>query len=139
MTSQEILDFLNAHPVVYLATVEGNAPRVRGMMLARADAQGILFHTGKNKDMTHQMEQNPVAEICVFDPESNVQVRVHGQVEFIDDLELKKALVAERPFLQPMVEKTGYADFVLFRMTGCQAHVWTMATNLQPQSWTPLC
>ena len=40
MTREQILEFLNANPVCHLATCEGKQPRVRGMMMYRADATG---------------------------------------------------------------------------------------------------
>jgi len=48
MNKSEILGFLNANPLCHLATVEGNKPHVRGMMLYRADENGLIFHTGMN-------------------------------------------------------------------------------------------
>lgn len=134
----EILAFLNANPLCYLATIDGNVPRVRGMMLVRADDRGILFHTGQGKDMARQLQQNPAAEICVFNQEQNVQVRVSGTVEFLDDLELKRQLVADRPFLQPIVDQFGYEAFLVFRMKDCHATVWTMQANMAPKTFVSL-
>jgi pyridoxamine 5'-phosphate oxidase len=42
MNKEEILKFLNDHPASFLATVEGDQPRVRGMGIVRADEKGIL-------------------------------------------------------------------------------------------------
>jgi uncharacterized pyridoxamine 5'-phosphate oxidase family protein len=50
MNKSEILGFLNANPVFHLATVEGNKPHARGMLMYRADENGILFHTGKTSE-----------------------------------------------------------------------------------------
>ncbi|MHB9129868.1 MAG: pyridoxamine 5'-phosphate oxidase family protein [Armatimonadota bacterium] len=138
MTKDEIFAFLNANPVCYLATAEGDQPRVRGMMLFRADENGILFHSGEGKDMTNQLRANPKAEICIFNPEQNVQVRVTGITEFINDLAVKQQMVAERPFLQPMVEQTGYDKFIVFRIKDCVATVWTMANNMAPKTFVKL-
>jgi len=138
MTKDEIFAFLNANPLVYLATTEDGVPHVRGMMLFRADESGIYFHTGKGKEMTNQLEQQPVAELCVFNQQDGVQVRVSGTVEFLGDLALKQQLVAERPFLQPIVEQFGYEAFVVFRLAKHTATVWTMAENMAPKTYTQL-
>lgn len=45
MQRNEILQFMNANPTCYLATMENDQSRVRGMSMYRADEQGILFHT----------------------------------------------------------------------------------------------
>lgn len=44
MTKTEIIDLINKNPASHLATVDGTRPRVRGMLIYRADEQGIIFH-----------------------------------------------------------------------------------------------
>lgn len=138
MTKQEILAFLNEHPLCFLATAVENTPHVRGMLLFRADDDGILFHTGQGKELTEQLEKNPVVELCALNTQRNVQVRVSGTVEFLDDLALKQSLVAQRPFLQPIVDASGYAAFLVFRVTHAVATVWTMEENMAPKSYVSL-
>ncbi|HEY3417308.1 MAG TPA: pyridoxamine 5'-phosphate oxidase family protein [Armatimonadota bacterium] len=134
MTKDEIYAFLNANPVCFLATGEGNQPRVRGMMLFRADEQGIIFHTGKGKDLVAQIEKNPTVELCAFDQKNFVQVRVSGTAEFNDDIALKDEIVARHEFLKPVVEQYGYDALVVFSVKGKNAAVWTMATNMEPKT-----
>ena len=64
MTKSEILALINANPACHLATVEGNAPRVRGILLYRADENGLVFHTGNTKDLHRQLTRNPKVEFC---------------------------------------------------------------------------
>ncbi|MBE6072392.1 MAG: pyridoxamine 5'-phosphate oxidase family protein [Clostridium butyricum] len=64
MTKQEILESINKNPVFYLATIDGDKPKVRGMLLYKADDNGILFHTGASKDLYSQILKNPNAELC---------------------------------------------------------------------------
>ena len=138
MTREEIIKFLNANVACFLATTEDGEPRVRGMALYRADDEGILFHTGAFKDISAQLKANPKAEICAFDHQAGVQVRVRGDVEFIDDMDLKNEVIAGRPFLKPFVDASGYDSLILFRIKNCRATVWTMQTNLEPKTWTKL-
>jgi len=138
MTKNEILKFLNENPIVYLATVDAkNHPHVRGMMLFSADTDGLIFHTGTGKEINDQLEQNPAVEMCAFNHQ-NVQVRVSGVAEFVDDLALKQTIVAARPFLQQTVDTMGYEQFIVFRVTQCVATVWTMEDNLAPKTFVPL-
>ena len=51
MTREEVFDALNSNVAFYLATVEEDQPHVRGMMLYRADNDGILFHTAVKKQV----------------------------------------------------------------------------------------
>ncbi len=138
MTRDEILAFLNANPICYLATVDGERARVRGMMMFKADADGLLFHSGGGKAMIHQIQACPNVELCFFNPQDNVQVRVSGTAVFVEDIAVKQAMVAERPFLQPIVEQVGYDQFIVFRVTGCEAAIWTMAENMAPTTWVKL-
>ena len=136
MTSPEILKFLNAHPMCHLATLEGGRPRVRGMLMYRADEQGLLFHTGIGKALAKQVQNGAPAEACFNSPE--LQVRVSGTTQIVDDLELKKEIVAARPFMQPWVAQHGYDLLVVFRIVQCEAATWTMAANFEPTTYRKL-
>ncbi len=136
MNQQEILDFVNANPMCHLATCEGKQPRVRGMMMYRADASGLVFHTGNYKTLTKQLRANRQVEVC-FDSQGT-QVRIAGVAEIVEDVGLKKEIVEARPFLKPWVEERGYDLLVVFRVTQCQAAVWTMATNFEPTRYQKL-
>ena len=136
MTQEQILEFVNANPMCHLATCEGKQPRVRGMMMYRADATGLIFHTGNYKALTKQLRTNRQVEVC-FDVQGT-QVRIAGGAEIVDDMNLKKEIVEARPFLKPWVEERGYDLLVVFRVTQCQAAVWTMATNFEPTRYQKL-
>lgn len=138
MVREEIIQFINTHIPSYLATIENGEPRVRGMAHYRADDKGIIFHTGAKKDLMEQIRKCPKAEMCVFDQDSGVQVRVRGDVEVFEDRVLQEEIVAARPFLKPIVEAIGWDALVLFRMVNCVATVWTMADNLSPKTFVRL-
>ncbi|MEW6586544.1 MAG: pyridoxamine 5'-phosphate oxidase family protein, partial [Nitrospirota bacterium] len=95
MNRNEIFAFLNANPVFHLATVEGDKPHVRGLLLYRADENGILFHTGKNKDLHKQLSANPNVEMSFNNNkfEELTQIRISGSAELDEDMELKKEIV----------------------------------------------
>jgi pyridoxamine 5'-phosphate oxidase len=140
MNKTEIFDFLNENPVFHLATVEGTRPRVRGMLMYRADEHGIIFHTGKMKDLHRQLTANPNVEICFNNGkfEDLIQIRISGAVELVEDLELKKEIVQKREFLKPWVEQAGYEPLAVYRMKKGIAVVWTMKTNLAPKAFVEL-
>jgi len=135
MNKTEILGFLNANPVFHLATVEGNRPHVRGMYLYRADENGILFHTGKMKDVHRQLTVNPNVEMGFNNGkfENLIQVRVSGHAELIEDMELKKEIVQKREFLKPWVERDGYDSLAVYWIRKGMAVVWTMNANFAPK------
>lgn len=59
MTQVEIMEFINKNPVFALATCADNVPHVRNMMVAFADKRGIIFTTGRDKDVCKQVLANP--------------------------------------------------------------------------------
>ncbi len=138
MTKTEIIDFLNSNPTCYLATSEDNTPHVRAMRMVRADEGGIIFQTVAGKDLPKQMKGNPKVEICFYNVEKNIQVRVSGRATLIEDVELKKEIAEKRPFLKPWIEKKGFDVMPVFRIVDCVAHQWTMEKNLAPKEYIRL-
>ncbi|MDR0334717.1 MAG: pyridoxamine 5'-phosphate oxidase family protein, partial [Methanomassiliicoccaceae archaeon] len=94
MNKNEIFELMAKNPVFFLATAEGSEPRVRGMMLYKADDSGIYFHTGPFKDVHKQMVKNPNVELCFYDAKQNIQLRVSGKAEVLNDDNIKKEIVA---------------------------------------------
>ena len=130
MTMQECIRFATEHPVCSLATVDGDQPRVRTFLLWRANEDGFYFETFNPKDVYEQLKNNPKVEICFFNNESDLEkaktMRLTGEVEFLDDPDLKKQLLADWPFLQdaePVLE--------IFRVQSGKAFFWTMADVLK--------
>ncbi len=136
MKKEDIYSLMNNNPVFFLATAEGEIPHVRGMLLYRADSEGIIFHTGTMKQLYKQILNNPNAELCFFDPKTGMQLRVSGKLEILKD----KALIDEitehpsRGFLKAWKESGELEDFynafIVCSLKGGKAKVWTMETNL---------
>ena len=136
MDKTEILTFMRQNDNCHLATVEDGAPRVRGMRLYKADENGIIIQTAKNKDLYKQLCKNPQAELCFNNFKDGVQLRVSGIFQTLNDIELLKQVEEDRPFLKTLIPK-GY-EVALFRLTNAIAHVWTMKTNLEPKMYIEL-
>jgi len=140
MNKSEIIAFLSANPVFHLATLDGDKPRVRGMLLYRADEKGILFHTGKMRDLHSQLTANPHVELAFNNGSDKnlIQIRISGTVELLEDLELKKEIVRNRDFLKPFVDQTGYDPLAVYRIKNGLASIWAMKTNLEPKKFVKL-
>jgi uncharacterized pyridoxamine 5'-phosphate oxidase family protein len=138
MTKEEILEFATNNPVCSLATIDGNQPRVRTIMLYKADENGIIFCTGRDKAMNKQLQANPAAELCFYNGEQGLQVRIEGAVEMLDDLELKKKVLEAFTFLKPWVESKGYEVMICYRLNNARAVTWTMETNFDPKQYIQL-
>lgn len=139
MNKAEAYEMMNANLGFFLATCEDGQPRVRGMMLYRADEEGILFHTGTSKDVYAQIIKNPKVEMCFNDFKAGVQLRVAGELEAVDDNALKDEIAGHptRGFVKAWRENgvfnDFYADFIVFRMRGGRATIWTMEKNFAPK------
>jgi pyridoxamine 5'-phosphate oxidase len=137
MDKAEIITFLNDNPSCHLATVEGGKPHVRGILIHRADENGIIIETATFKDVYKQLSANPNVELCFNNYQQGIQVRVSGAVEQLDDRQLKDEIIAQRPFLKQRVAEGGYEAMVVYRLKGV-AHVWTVETDSEPKSYIQL-
>lgn len=63
---REVFDFLKKCGVYYLATVEGDQPRVRPFGTVDIFEDRLYIQTGKIKPVADQMKANPKVEICGF-------------------------------------------------------------------------
>jgi pyridoxamine 5'-phosphate oxidase len=140
MDRNEIFALINQNQACHLATSENNVPHVRGVLVYRADENGIIFHTGKFKDLYNQLIANPRVEFCFtnHDMQNLIQIRISGKVELVEDMALKKEIVEKRDFLKPWVKEQGYEGLAVFCLKNGKATVWTMATNFSPKTFIHL-
>ena len=91
MDFKDCYDFANANKTCYLATADGDQPRVRAMGMWYADETGFYFQTSTTKEFTHQLEKNPKTEICFYKHKGMIgtMLRVSGIIEFLNEAEGK--------------------------------------------------
>src|SRR5512136_471803 len=112
MTRDEVLAFVKAHPVAFMATVERGEPRVRGMLTALSEPAGLTFCTGVQKDVHQQLMAHRSVELAYYDAKADVQVRVRGAMERVADPAVTKHILDEVfTFLKPVVAQHGYGIF----------------------------
>ena len=139
MTQTEIMEFINKAPLFALATCADNVPHVRNMVVAFADKRGIIFSTGRDKDVCKQILANPSIEMCFYSPETEMQLRIAAIAEEVDDLELKKEIVEKFEFLKPWIERVGYDALAVFNLKDAKATTWTsMADDEKPKEYVTL-
>lgn len=59
MNYLDCINFAKENPFCFLATMDGDQPRVRTILMVIADETGFYFETFPNKDMSMQMHTNP--------------------------------------------------------------------------------
>ena len=98
---REVYDFLKECGNYYLATVEGDQPRVRPFGSLAIFEGRLYFQTGKVKDVSKQMSINPKIEICAYDGKGK-WLRVQAIAVEDDRREAKQFLLDAHPELKRM-------------------------------------
>jgi pyridoxamine 5'-phosphate oxidase len=135
MEYKDCVEFAGRCGTAFIATIDGNLPRVRPLALQFADERGFYFQTEPVKSFYKQIQANKHVELCFYDTEGGglgTVMRISGEIEFVDDLELKAKLLQDRPFFKKLrIEKADDPMFVLFRVYKGEAFFWTMADNMK--------
>jgi uncharacterized pyridoxamine 5'-phosphate oxidase family protein len=98
---QEVYDFLKGCETYYLATVEGDQPRVRPFGTLNIFEGKLYIQTGKAKNVSKQIAANPKIEITAYDGGAN-WIRLQAIAVEDDRLEPKQSMLAAFPELQSM-------------------------------------
>lgn len=97
---ERVVDFLKRAKVYYLATVEGDQPRVRPFGTAHIFEDRLYIQTSRAKEVSRQLLANPKAEICAF--VKGEWIRVSGELTEDDRTEARQSLLDAYPSLQKM-------------------------------------
>lgn len=97
---ERVVKFLKEAGTYYLATVEGNQPRVRPFGTAHIFEGKVYIQTGKVKEVSKQLHANPKAEICAF--KNGEWLRVAGELVADDRREARQSMLDAYPSLQKM-------------------------------------
>ncbi len=97
---EKVVKFLKDANVYYLATVDGDKPKVRPFGTAHVFEGKLYIQTGKVKDVSKQLAANPNAEICAF--KGADWVRVSGKLVEDDRVEARQSMLDAYPSLQSM-------------------------------------
>ena len=97
---ERVLKFLKEADTYYLATVEGDQPRVRPFGTAVMFEGKIYIQTGKSKNVSKQLHANPKFEICAF--KGGEWIRIAGTLVEDDRREARQAVLDDYPQLQSM-------------------------------------
>ena len=97
---QRVADFLKGAGTYYLATVEGDQPRVRPFGTVHIFEDKLYIQTGKVKDVSKQIHSNPKVEVCAF--KDGKWLRVAGELVEDDRDVARQSLLDAYPSLQQM-------------------------------------
>ena len=130
-----VLVFANSNPVCHLATIDGDQPHVRGMLMWFADETGFYFHTGSSKKLATQLKNGVKASIAFLkatgNPAETQELRVTGLIEILDDETLETRLYQERPWILENRKAAPEANVIIFKVCKGDAFIWNMSVNLR--------
>ena len=109
---EEVLNFLDEAKTYYLATVDGDQPRVRPFGTALVYEDRLYIQTGKVKNVSKQITQNPKIEICAFDGTS--WIRIQAKAINDDRIQAKQHMLDNYPELQKMYKADDNNTQVLY-------------------------
>ena len=109
---ERVLKFLKDAQVYYLATVEGDQPRVRPFGTAHIFEDKLYIQTGKVKPVSHQLCVNPKAELCAF--KDGTWLRVCAELVEDDRIEARKSMLDEYSDLRRMYDENDGNTQVLY-------------------------
>ena len=109
---KRVLEFLKKAEVYYLATVEGDQPRVRPFGTINEFEGKLYIQTGKVKPTSKQLAANPKAEICAFT--GGEWIRVACTLVEDDRFEAKKSMLDAYPNLRRMYDENDGNTQVLY-------------------------
>lgn len=97
---ERVVKFLKDAETYYLATVDGDQPRVRPFGTAHEFEGKLYIQTGKVKDVSKQLLANPKAEICAM--YKGEWIRIAGELIEDDRDEARQSMLDAYPSLQKM-------------------------------------
>lgn len=109
---EKVCQFLKDAGTYYLATVEGDQPRVRPFGTAHIFEGKLYIQTGKIKPVSKQLAANPKAEICAF--KDGTWLRVSGELVEDDRAEARKSMLDAYPQLRAMYDENDGNTQVLY-------------------------
>ena len=99
---REVYDFLKQCGTYYLATLDGDCPRVRPFGTVDLFEGKLYLQTGKPKQVSRQIHAHPQAEICACAGEAWLRL----EATLVEDprVEAQRHLLEQYPMLQQMYQ-----------------------------------
>lgn len=136
MDFKEYVKFANDVRRCFFATLDGDQPRVRTFGMCFADDTGFYFQTESMKSVAKQLKRHGKVEALFWQTGSSGrglgrQMRVSGEIEFVDDLKIRTGIFEERAALLKGIgiDKPEDPALVIFRIARGEAFFWTVENN----------
>lgn len=114
---EKVCEFLKSAETYYLATVEGDQPRVRPFGTAHIFDGHLYIQTGKAKSVSKQIAENPKCEICAF--KDGTWLRVSAELVEDGRVEAKKSMLDDYTNLRAMYDENDDNTQVFYLNNAC--------------------
>lgn len=132
MNFKDCYEFANANNPCYLATAEGDQPRVRALGMWYADETGFYFQAQTVKALYKQIQDNPKVELYFNAKDFSKVLRVYGKVKIITDTKIRARCIEERPFVKNFgITEPDNPLLAVFQVYTGEAYFWTMADSMK--------
>ena len=98
----DVAAFLEKNTVIYLATCDGQSPRVRPVRYTVIMDNKLVVATSSKKELSQQIEKNPNVEISGATADGSAFLRYKGKAVACNDAEIKAKFLADHPKFQKM-------------------------------------
>ncbi|MCQ2421244.1 MAG: pyridoxamine 5'-phosphate oxidase family protein [Clostridia bacterium] len=115
---QEVYKFLKECGTYYLATAENGQPRVRPFGTVDIFDGALCFQTGKSKEVSRQIHENPKIEICCF--KDGTWLRLAATAVEDPRVEAQEHMLQAYPELRAMYQP-GDGNTEIFRLKDAEA------------------
>ena len=122
----EILKFITDAKTFYIATVDGNKPKVRPFGFAMEHEGKLYFCTSSQKDVYKQLTSNPYFEACTMS-EKGQWIRLKGKAIFDSSLEAKAKAFKILPSLTNIYKSTDNPIFQVFYIEEGEATLYSFS------------
>jgi len=99
----------------YLATIDGDQPRLRPVSPVRTDGFTVYVANLRSYHKTAEIQGNPKVELCYLD-EHHDQVRITGVAEVVDDRKVLQEIWEANPLLRQYLGEVTNPQLILYRI-----------------------
>ena len=125
----EVIKFLKENPTQYFATIGlDKKPKVRPFQFMIEEDNKLFFCTSNQKDVFSELKNTTSVELCVSN-EKFEWLRLSGDVEFSNDLEIKNKVIESSPLVKSIYKTGDNPTFELFYLNNAKAVITDFSGN----------
>ncbi|MCR5498409.1 MAG: pyridoxamine 5'-phosphate oxidase family protein [Paludibacteraceae bacterium] len=119
---EEVYNFIKSCEYYFIATVEGDQPRVRPFGTIHVFEDKLYIQTGHKKNVAKQIAQNPKIEICAYNGKQ--WIRVEAVLVEDERVEAKKSMLDAYPNLRTMYDEND-GNTAVYVLTNAKADIYS--------------